>query len=83
MSPGVYTLANQRLQKNLSRKNLRFLAADRRCLIILVRFYRAREGERRRGEEAFPFLLSCACARVSSKFLLPPYRLQHKVSQGA
>ena len=81
MSPGVYTLANQRLQKNLSRKNLRFLAAGRRWLIILVRFYRARKGERRRGEEAFPFLLSCA--RASSKFLLPPYKLQHKVSQGA
>ena len=80
MSPGAYTLANQRLQKNLSRKSLRFLAAGRRWLIILVRD-RAREGERRRGEEAFPFLLSCA--RASSKFLLPPYKLQHKVSQGA
>ena len=80
MSPGVYTLANQRLQKNLSRKSLRFLAAGRRWLIILVRD-RAREGERRRGEEAFPFLLSCA--RASSEFLLPPSKLQHKVSQGA
>ena len=66
MSPGVYTLANQRLQKNLSRKSLRFLAAGRRWLIILVRFYRAREG----GEHLVR-------PRASSKYLPPPYKLQH------